>query len=977
MAPPCDNIELFVDGELAPEQAEAFRQHLPDCARCQRELTDLLQLKLLAHRHHENAEEHAPAPLARIPPPWKRPLFLVPAALAAALLVLVAVRLLLPSGPRHDVWLAQRPQRLLEARLGHPGADVHRPPAARMMGGNDHPEELPLEALAWLEREDPHGLAAAWLVHNDPGLADQALRKLEKLEHSPELDNDRAVALLLKGRPGEALRLVDGVLEKHPRHPQALWNRGLALRELDLPLLAARAFTEVAALKEPGWSEEAAQKAEALQRAVFERHKRWKATQEAGRALLEAAPGVLPEGFSQVPISRLFFYDAVRAAPDRERVLALLPLARELDVRAGDDVLERYVRQVAEADFSRRAPLARQYADLVQGRLSQADKERFLAALLKSREDDILLGALVVSGTTARHLEVYEAKAAATGDRWFQLLAAQESAKAELAAGRWTHATRTLLDALNLCPVRGLEYRCLFLERELSSLYILRRMTDTARTHTERGWKEARTNNEWKLEDDLLWNLSQIARVVNDGTLTRAYVGEFLERGRDEPDMRRRAHQDLASMAIQQLRVDEARREIDAALATGLPLGFSGAVSLVEISRLKRAPEDEASLHRALEAAEPRLSKGERTVATHVLGRFYLEREAERGRELLRRAIQEAEAPGLEEDAGARRARAYSYTSLLHDAGRRGAFEEALELFARERGMELPRQCLLAVTADSEWTLLLARGTTGELLGHYDEARRQPLPQRLDGLVPEPLLKALRACPRVEVLARPPLHGRAGLLPSEMAWSYLTRTSSPRAPRTGPAVHLVVSDVKLPPNTSLKRLNAWTPAFGPDEQHVTLSEAEATPSRVLAAMKDATEIDLVAHGIINGYSNTSYLQLALEQDGSSSELSVPQVRSSALRGAPFVVLAACHAAHTAYTFDAPFSLPAAFIEAGARGVLAATVEIPDLEAEAFFNAIRERIRSGTPPALALRDERVQWLRAGRGATWLDSVLLFE
>jgi CHAT domain-containing protein len=194
----------------------------------------------------------------------------------------------------------------------------------------------------------------------------------------------------------------------------------------------------------------------------------------------------------------------------------------------------------------------------------------------------------------------------------------------------------------------------------------------------------------------------------------------------------------------------------------------------------------------------------------------------------------------------------------------------------------------------------------------------------------------------------------------------------------GPAVHLVVYDVdaELPPETSLKRLNAWTPVFGPDEQHVTLSGTEATPSRVLSAMRDATEIDLVAHGIVDGYSNTSYLLLAPEQDG-GPELSVPRVRSASLRGAPFVVLVACHAAHTAYTFETPFSLPASFIEAGARGVLAATVEIPDLEAGAFFNAVRERIRSGTAPALALRDARVQWLRAGRGAAWLDSVLLFE
>jgi hypothetical protein len=49
---------------------------------------------------------------------------------------------------------------------------------------------------------------------------------------------------------------------------------------------------------------------------------------------------------------------------------------------------------------------------------------------------------------------------------------------------------------------------------------------------------------------------------VNDGALVRAYLGEY----------QCRAHQSLAGIAFQELRVDEARSELDAALATGLPL---------------------------------------------------------------------------------------------------------------------------------------------------------------------------------------------------------------------------------------------------------------------------------------------------------------------------------------------------------------------------------------------------------------------
>ena len=45
---PCDQVAMFVDGELGAEQAEAFRSHLVQCARCQAEMHALLQLAGLA-----------------------------------------------------------------------------------------------------------------------------------------------------------------------------------------------------------------------------------------------------------------------------------------------------------------------------------------------------------------------------------------------------------------------------------------------------------------------------------------------------------------------------------------------------------------------------------------------------------------------------------------------------------------------------------------------------------------------------------------------------------------------------------------------------------------------------------------------------------------------------------------------------------------------------------------------------------------
>jgi cellulose synthase operon protein C len=977
MTLPCDNVELFVDGELPDEQAEAFRQHLPDCVQCQQAMDRLMQLDFLGSLHVQStAAREKPAALrptflAR----WRVPVMVASAALAAALVVMVVRR---PGKPslQSDVWLAQRPQRLLEARVSYPDADLYRPPAARMMGGSEAAEELSYKDLATLQDSDPHGMVAAFLVRDNKGMAKQALQALEKLSHSPDLDSDRAVALLLEGKREEALLVLDAVLAEHPRHPQALWNRALVLRELGLTLQASQVFSEVAALKEPGRSDEAAKKAKALQDAVSARREQWLAVDKAGKALLDAPPGDLPQGFTELPSARRHFYEAVRVAPSRERVLLLQPMAQKLDERADGHVLEDYVRKVADADFSRRAPLAERYRKLLQSPTPE-EQQQFLAALAGSKEEDILLGALTALGNADP--KVYEEKAAASSDPWFQVLALQRRAEVAATAGDWQRFQKVVDDASQLCKGRGIEYRCIRLETELASRYSSHDELDRARMHAETGWKKALEVGEWQLESNLLWSLGEIARISDDSSLARAYLGEYAAREKDNPDAARRAHEALAVMAMQDLRVEEARREIDATLATGRPLGLPGVFALADISRLKSAPGDEENLGKAVKTV-PLSQKGlgGKLITDHVLGRFFIERDAEKGRALLWRVIEQAEAPEFKESAEAQRARAYSFTSLLLEAGRRKDFQEAIKLLERERGQPLPGKCLLVATVDSERTLIIARGTDGALVGHYDDTRRQPLAkERLDGLVPEALVAPLRQCEQVEVLARAPLREQPGLLPPRLAWSYLTRTSAERrAPPTGPSVHLAVFDVDVPAaEFDLKPLNAWTPSFGPGEQTVKLSGTEATPSRVLGAMKGATEIDLVTHGILDGRSDSSFLLLAHGQEG--AKLDVTQVRSASLQGAPFVVLAACKAAHPTYSVDDPLSLPAAFITAGARGVLAATVEIPDLEAQDFFNAVRERMRSGAAPALALRDERMRWLGEGRGTTWVENVLLFE
>ena len=145
---------------------------------------------------------------------------------------------------------------------------------------------------------------------------------------------------------------------------------------------------------------------------------------------------------------------------------------------------------------------------------------------------------------------------------------------------------------------------------------------------------------------------------------------------------------------------------------------------------------------------------------------------------------------------------------------------------------------------------------------------------------------------------------------------------------------------------------------------------------MLAELSSATEIELHVHGLVDlGLADSSLLVLSADPDGDYA-LTARRVRAAKLSGAPVVLLAACHAAQESAALHAPWSLPVAFLEAGARAVLASPAEIPDAQAAPFFDAVLARIRSGQEPAAALRDERLTF-RTRPGGAWVDRVLAFE
>ncbi|NOK15648.1 CHAT domain-containing protein [Corallococcus carmarthensis] len=986
------NLPAFVDGELPPESQDGFRAHLVSCQVCWARFHELLQVDMLGRmalaevaEAREDPAEPGPLPpeaTVTVTPPRRPPVWPRVAGLAL-LLALLAVWTTLSTREAPASWLTPGPTRPLEARLTYAALDGHRAyvPLRRQAPGA---APLPLRELATLaDRHDWQGIATVYLLAGDPR---QALAYLRSAPVSPDLDSDRAVAMAL-GRAGppeqtaldEALALLDGVLLQRPDHPQALWNRALVLRDMDLPLLAADAFEAMASQGEPGWSTEARTQAHRLREETLARGRAWKQAFAATQDLVVDSGARLPlEEAARLPgIVRVAFYDAVRAAPSREATLRLLPLADALDRTYGGTVLREYVARVAARDFLRRGPLARDYALLVRD--GRSSREGFLEELKRSGEDDLYVGALGHELLAGRPVDsaAFARAADGLGDPWFHLIAERERANQEVQAGEWWKAETRVLHALRTCQEQRLLYRCADLRKWLTDMYLgeLHRPAD-ASVHALRGWQLAKAQGEWGLERQFLQELAQVARLHHRLPTARAYLRESLARMPEDLLQRGYVHRNLASLAWMGFRMDEARHELEQAMESGLPLGIHGTLVLADLARFGPMLGAADAMRRALSElrrGEPR--PGERALMDFIEGQFTLEHDPVAGRQLLWSAITQAEA--WPDDANARRALAYAHAVLASEAGRTGAFTEVLALVGRrlQRG-EVPERCVLAVTVWHERTVTVVRGPSGAVLGDFAQGRTAPLGQDASGLVPVPLVEVLRGCAQVEVLAPPPVYGLPRLLPPDLAWSYRVGRAAPPGPTAPQGTHLVVSGVDTPGALGLPWLPPMASAAGADPWRVTLEGAQATPSRVLDAMGTATEVEIHTHGEFSPeMSDASILMLAPEKDG-RYVLTASQVRARRLSGAPLVFLAACSAARTAPFPIESFSLPVAFLEAGARAVLAATVDIPD-SAGRFFNAVRERIRAGAPPAVALRDERRQWLESSPGDRWVRDVLLFE
>ncbi len=969
----CGKAGAYVEGLLSPSEEQEFLAHMTGCARCQQDLEKDTQLRVLEDRF-------LGAPEARVLPlrPIRRRVLvaaLSAMAAAAVLLVYLAVR---SRVPRQDspTLLALAEQRSIEGRLSYPGADRYRPYAVNR-GEEDAARDItPPEKIAELsQRGDTHGVASAYLLAGDHG---HAAEYLKRTPSSPDVDSDRALLMLLDGRPEDALVILDEVLRRVPDHRQALWNRGLALRELELRLAAAESFTRVAKA-DPEWREEAQARANTLRDQSNGLKAAWSEARVAGDKMVDGGPPLSPEVARRFPgMTRVFFHQALRLAPSRERLDELAPLAQELDRTHGTTELSAALTRARSWQFEARRPLLGDYLDFVRHRskLDDAGWLRWLERARKAGADDLILGAIVHTRRTEHHLDELRRASQADGTAWALMYARTEEAKALLRTSERARGEQLLNDLLDQCDGMRVPYRCMMVQIELTKLNLAAHRLQAARVHAEAALERARSENEW---GNMAWLAGQIAdveRLRHRFAQARAYYEEAILGGSEEQCATdRNTRLNLAGLYMSERRPDDARREAAAAPTCSSPLSLTGLIVHLDLYRMGAPVLSEEALRQQIEDLRSRrgVSKGERLYADWAEARLVIDRDPARGEALLRAVIQEAaRLPG---DVWATKVHSYAYTMLLVDAARRGAYDRMAPLLAEEfGGGEVPGTCQVAIARDDLRLAVAVRGPTGTVEGAYDE---RSLVQDGALLIPSRLQQVLAGCTAIRVLAQPPLTGTPRLLPPTLAWSYDVVLSTQGQAPSGEPRRVIVTGAKAPQTLKLPPLADWElPEGSGGPQVARLHGSEANPRRVLAEIADATELQFHVHAITDTtLSDAPVLALSPGGDGKWA-LTAEAIRANPLQRHPLVLLANCRSGNLADWMHEAWGLPTAFLQAGASTVVASSVDVPDREAVRFFDAVVARIRAGDTPVSAVAAERRSWLK-DQPESWVEDVLVFE
>lgn len=527
-------LQQMVDGSLEPREKIELQHHIATCDECQRTLPQLLivedALTRAAEAENEGAKIFPLLPRSKKESSVFKKAAAIAAGIAATVLVGGQGRILLTKYQHRELVLSMidPTKREFEARLSYAPLDEYADfdtTRGTSAGGCVSAKDL----AALEESGDHHGVAAVLMRACGKDYLDEAMRQLERATSSVEVESDRGALLLARGTVDDiprAAELYAELLAKNPDHRAARWNFALALRALYLSRRAAAEFTAIAAWNEPGWSKEAAALTKTL---AAGEELDWR----TGVSHLSAASRFPNELAGKYPwLARRAIYRSARLATSREELIAMMPLARQIDDKHQTAVLSNYLERLGKQSFAERAALAKTYRNLEMrsrsGPIAVDDLD--LKKILSSKEADLIAGAVLVTGTVSAHLDKLREAAAALGDPWFSTLAGEREAELAFARGdseqAKTIAQRTLQDALD----HRMTPRAARLELLLSRIALASNRPNDARAFASSAMQRARPDGEVLTELETLRALADLERAAGRPALERLYREELVLR---------------------------------------------------------------------------------------------------------------------------------------------------------------------------------------------------------------------------------------------------------------------------------------------------------------------------------------------------------------------------------------------------------------------------------------------------------------
>lgn len=938
----CEHLErtsAYFDGALEASEEAAAVQHLAGCAECQALLGDAVAL----HAALSDAPRVVPARTRS----RRWPLVAIATTALAAASVALVVWPREKANPVDAVAIELPSQRASEARFTGPRFAPYRPRA--VVRSDQQPvESISLASLSRLEQAgEQHDLIAALAATGDLRRANQLV---SALPDDARTSSDRSALALSAGDAEAALAHAQHALGLDSKLAAARWNLGLAADRLGLPYVARGAFTELDVLHEPGWSDESRERRRARE-ADTTVEEGFAAFLARGTAMVDGGTPLTATDVERYPAqTRINFYDAVRVAVDRPRLEALRPLAAALDAGTGATFAQD---ALGRSDPAITAKYAAAYRAVFAQTAAAAEASRLIDQLrAEGRAGDLLrLGTIIMSSQVASRLEEVRAIVKPWNDPWFTLLLDREELRA-LYGATDQRAAAPLADVLARCSGLHVEYRCGQIAADLAELALARDDMSAAEAFARKSvahYRAAMMPVQLGRQRALV---AELHRLQGRTALARAELEDMILASGDRDCAGvRYARITQAELAIVDGEWGAARAALPPASVPaecGQGVDILGIAAAVDIARATRSAEDRAVADAWLAHAGTLAEGGIATIGAFRAGK---------GTAAATTEWVSGHAKSRDQDVAA--ARAWGIATLVDDAGEREAWDEVI------RTAQVPDTACGVVASVDDDRITVAVRTSAGLFGEH---RRVPVRAQATTPVMSPALVAkLAACTDIAVVARPPLHGRFDLLPAELPW-WFAGDSAPRIAGTAAPRSVVVADAH-PPDPGLPPVGFGSPAMPYDVQ---VTGTSATPSKVLAALRDATYAQLDVHGVsIAMRPEAAYLALSPDPDG-RYELRADAVAATKLRGAPVIVLAACRAASVAPYLRQRWSLPDAFVSAGAQAVVAVDVTIPDADAHIVFDVLRRRVATGVPVATA-----VAALRASAAAPWVKHLMVFR